>query len=370
MRIGVLNMGSATAKAAVAEVPDDDGPVDVIERLTAEFDGDRDAVIRETLQELSPAGEELDGFAHRVVHGGTRFTAPTRIDDDVISELEELAALAPGHNPAAVEGIRIVRETYPELADVAVFDTAFHASRHEASLRVPLPAEVVEEHGLRRFGFHGIAHEALVESLARETGRMTERVHAITLQLGAGCSACAVEAGRSVETSMGLTPAGGLMMSTRSGDVDPGVLVVLARGGLPPDRLEEVVNKCSGLLGVGGSGDMREVLERESGGDRDAELAVRLFVRRVVQRVGAYLTLLDGRGALVFGGGIGTNSPEIRRRVAEGLSAWNVRLDPERNEGGDPGRISAGGSRPVYAFRTDEARVIARKAAELLALAT
>lgn len=230
MRIGVLNMGSATAKAAVAEVPGDDGPVDVNERLTAELDGDRDAVVRETLQELSPAGEELDGFAHRVVHGGTRFTAPTRIDDDVISELEELAALAPGHNPAAVEGIRIARETYPELADVAVFDTAFH----------------------------GIAHEALVESLARETGRMPERVDAMTLQLGAGCSACAVEAGRSVETSMGLTPAGGLMMSTRSGDVDPGVLVVLARGGLPPDRLEEVVNECSGLLGVGGSSDMLE----------------------------------------------------------------------------------------------------------------
>lgn len=367
MRIGVLNVGSATAKVAVAEAGE--GETRVAERFTVEFRGGagRPDVIREALSRPGATGEDLDAFAHRVVHGGTRFTAPTRIDDDVISELEELAALAPEHNPAAVEGVRVAREAYPGLPDVAVFDTTFHAGRDEPSLRVPLPADVVVEHGLRRYGFHGIAHESLVESLVRETGRSSDRAHAVTLQLGAGCSACAVEEGRSVETSMGLTPAGGLMMSTRSGDVDPGVLVELGRGGRSPDRLEEILNERSGLLGVGGSGDMRVVLERASGGDRDAELAVRMFVRRIVQRVGAYWTLLDGRGALVFGGGIGTNSPEIRRRVAEGLSAWNVTLDPERNESGEPGRISTGWSRPVYVFRTDEARVIAREAAELLA---
>lgn len=368
MRIGVLNVGSATARVAVAEARE--AEVTVVDRFTAEFGGgaDRGDVMREALGCLGAPGEELDAFAHRVVHGGTRFSVPVRIDDEVEAALEELSHLAPEHNPAALEGIRTAREVYPGLPEVAVFDTAFHTGRDEASLRPPLPAEVVEEHGFCRFGFHGIAHASLVESVARATERAPRKVDAVTLQLGGGCSACAVEAGRSVETSMGFTPAGGLVMSTRSGDVDPGVLVALVRAGWSPDRIQELLNERSGLKGVGGSGDMRELLERESAGDPDAELAVRMFVRRIVERIGAYWTLLDGRGPLAFGGGIGANSPEIRRRVADGLGAWGVKLDPARNASGGPGRISAEGSRPVYAFRSDEARIIAREAAGLLAV--
>ena len=365
MRIGVLNVGSATAKAAVAEV-EDDGSVSVVDRRTAEFDGARGAVMRDTLRDLSAPGEELDGFAHRIVHGGRRFTGPCRIDAGVESVIEELADLAPAHNPAALEGIRAAREVYPDLPEIGVFDTTFHWGREPASRRYPLPDDVVEEGGYLRFGFHGIAHASLAESLARVRGTDPARVDAVTLQLGSGCSACAVRDGESVETSMGYTPDEGLMMATRSGDVGPGVVVELLREGRSADEVESLLNERSGLLGVGGSADMRELLEREERGDEAAALAVRMFVRRVVERVGAYWTLLEGRGALVFGGGIGTNSPEIRRRVAAGLGAWDVRLDPDRNGASEPGRISRDGSRPVYAFRTDEERLIAREAAELL----
>jgi len=365
VRIGVLNMGSATAKAAVVEVGDD-GSVDVMERLTADLDGDRGTVMRETLQALSSPGEELDGFAHRIVHGGRRFTSPCRIDAGVESVIEDLADLAPAHNPAALEGIRAAREVYPELPEVGVFDTTFHAGRDPASRLYPLPGDVAEEGGYLRYGFHGIAHASLVESLAADRGTEPGEIDAVTLQLGSGCSACAVRGGESVETSMGYTPDEGLMMATRSGDVGPGLVVELIREGRTADRVEELLNERSGLLGVGGSADMRELLEREERGDERAALAIRMFVRRVVERVGAYWTLLEGRGALVFGGGIGTNSPEIRRRVAAGLGAWDVRLDRDRNRANEPGRISEEGSRPVYAFRTDEARLIAREAAAVL----
>ena len=282
------------------------------------------------------------------------------------SVIEELTDLAPAHNPAALEGIRAARQVYPELPEVGVFDTTFHFGRDPESRLYALPDDVVEDGGYVRYGFHGIAHASLVESLAGARGTERERVDAVTLQLGSGCSACAVRGGESVETSMGYTPDEGLMMATRSGDVGPGVMVELFRDGRTADEVEALLNERSGLLGVGGSADMRELLEREERGDGRAALAIRMFVRRVVERVGAYWTLLEGRGALVFGGGIGTNSPEIRRRVAAGLGAWDVRLDRDRNRANEPGRVSEEGSRPVYAFRTDEARLIAREAASVL----
>jgi len=291
---------------------------------------------------------------------------PCRIDAGVESVIEELADLAPAHNPAALEGIRAAREVYPDLPEVGVFDTTFHAGRGPESYRYALPEDVTAEPGYRRYGFHGIAHASLVESLARARGSEPGRTDAVTLQLGSGCSACAVRNGESVETSMGFTPEEGLVMATRCGDVGPGVIVEMFREGRSADDVEALLNERSGLLGVGGSADMRVLLEREARGDEDAGLAVRMFVHRVVERVGSYWTLLEGRGALVFGGGIGTNSAEIRERVADGLRAWDVRLDPERNRAGEPGRISAEGSRPVYAFRTDEARLIAREAAGVL----
>jgi acetate kinase len=215
---------------------------------------------------------------------------------------------------------------------------------------------------LVRYGFHGIAHESLVRSLAEAERKPTTEVTAVTLQLGGGCSACAVAAGRSVETSMGFSPLEGLVMATRSGDVDPSVVLALIDGGRTPAEVRDLLSRRSGLVGLAGDADMRHVLAAEAAGQEPARVAVALFVRRVVMRVGAYLTLLGGRGSLVFGGGIGTHSAEVRRRVADGLAAWDVALDPERNlEPAVEGLIARPGTRPVYVFETDEERLVARE---------
>jgi acetate kinase len=243
---------------------------------------------------------------------------------------------------------------------VAVFDTAFHQQRPEPSRRYALPDDLSRQFELWRYGFHGTAHASLVDGVAALEGSTPSDVTAVVLQLGRGCSACAVERGVSIETSMGFTPLEGLMMGTRSGDVDPGLVLYLLRRGRTPNEVEELLERRSGLAGVGGSADMRELLAAEAGGDPRATLAVALFVRRIVMTAGAYLTLLDGNGAIVFGGGIGENAPEIRARVATGLAAWDVHLDPARNAAGAPGRVSADGARPTYVIRTDEELVIAR----------
>ena len=318
------------------------------------------------LDGLGIADGDIDTVGHRVVHGGRRFVEPVQIDAAVEQAIDALAGLAPLHNPLALEGIRIARERFPGRPMVAVFDTAFHSNRPSESLRYPLPWDVCESLELFRYGFHGIAHASLAESLAAEEGVHVGEVTAVTLQLGAGCSACAVEQGRSIETSMGFSPLGGLPMATRSGDLDPGVVLGLLRQGYGVEELEDMLTRASGLHGMTGASDMREVLRAEAEGDERAAVAVALFVRRVVALVGAYFTLLRGHGALVFGGGIGTHSAEIRARVAAGLCAWNVDLDRDRNASGAPGSISRDGTRPVYGFETDEERPIARSAFALL----
>jgi acetate kinase len=230
-----------------------------------------------------------------------------------------------------------------------------------------LPVDLAESFGVFRYGFHGIAHTSLVESLAALEGLSIREVNAVTLQLGAGCSACAVAAGRSIETSMGYSPLEGLMMATRSGDVDPAVVLELLDRGRSAAEVRELLTGRSGLAGLAGDADLRRVLAAEAAGEERARLAVALFVRRIVSTVGSYLTLLGGQGSLVFGGGIGTHSAEIRERVVAGLGAWNLALDRGRNEAHRRGRISAPGSRPIYVFDTDEERVIARNVHDLLA---
>lgn len=371
MRIAVLNVGTGTVKAALVEATARRARVLASETATRRDGGGGDGA-DEGLEPafaaaLAPlAGERVDAVAHRVVHGGVEFREPVIVDAAVEQALEKLVPLAPLHNPPALAGLRLARRRFPDRTEVAVFDTAFHADRPRASRLYALPWDLAQAQTLYRFGFHGIAHASLVEGLAREDGRSPREVDAVTLQLGAGCSACAVVDGRSVETSMGFTPLEGLPMATRSGDVDAGVVLHLLRRGRSVDEVERLLNRDSGLRGLAGSDDLREVLEAEARGEERAAVAVELFVRRIVATVGAYWTLIGGRGSLVFGGGIGTNSAEIRRRVAEGLGAWNVALDPERNASGAPGRISAPGSRPVWALRTEEEPLIARAAAALL----
>ena len=365
MRVAVLNAGSATVKGAVVQV-DASGPTAHARISRASIpESDPKQTFGDLLEELLATGA-VDAVGHRIVHGGREFRSTVRLEPSMEPLLEALGHLAPLHNPVALAGIRAARERLPGCPQVGVFDTAFHADRRPESFRYPLPWDLCEELGLVRYGFHGIAHTALSGALAEARAMDASDVTAVTLQLGAGCSGCAIDRGRSVETSMGFSPLGGLPMATRCGDLDPGVVLELLRRGRSVEELEDLLTHGSGLYGLSGTADMREVLRAEAQGDERAGVAVALFVRSIVGLTGAYLTLLRGEGAIVFGGGIGAGSSEIRERVARGLSAWDVALDPERNTAMQWGRISQEGTRPVYVFETDEERLIAREAYALL----
>ena len=360
IRIAVVNTGSATLKLAQYDAGEDGLQERSSDTHEWQSPGEREDAIERALRGL---GGPPDIIGHRVVHGGARFIDPVRIDTSVEQALEELVPLAPLHNGPALDAIRVARRVFPDTPSVAAFDTAFHARRPEVSMRYALPREWHERFGFRRYGFHGIAHASLLQSYAEAASQPQDEVSAVTLQLGAGCSACAIKDGRSIETSMGYTPLEGLVMATRSGDIDPAIVLKLAREGYTPDEIDEQLNRHSGLAGLAGSSDMREVLEGAGRGDAGASLALELFAYRLVLTIGAYLTLLEGKAAIVFGGGIGEHAPEVRSRVAERLSAWNVALDPDRNTAGGPGRISTGESRPVYVFETREEPMIARELA-------
>ncbi len=368
MRIAVVNAGSATVKAALAEVSAA-GVARVRARGFAEVGAGADyaAGTREALVAVGATPGSVDGVGHRVVHGGAGRVDPVTIDEEVVREIEARSALAPLHNPPALAALRAARVQLPDVPHFAAFDTAFHARRTPESMQYALPPDVSAPLGLLRYGFHGIAHASLVESLAEAEGVSPEAVDAVTLQLGAGCSACAVARGVSIETSMGFTPQSGLVMATRAGDVDPGAVLALVRSGRSAAEVDALLAQRSGLLGLAGSADMRVVLAAEGRGEPGARLALALFVRRIVATAGAYFTLLGGRGALVFGGGIGANAPEVRHRVCAGLGAWGVALDEDANSRNTPGRISRPGTRSVYALATDEERWIARAVARLLA---
>jgi acetate kinase len=371
MRIAVLNAGSASAKAALVEV--DSRGTKLLGRGSREVPqgADHAAAFRAALDAAGAAAPGVDAVGHRVVHGGRAFSAPAPIDAEMEHAIEELSRLAQQHNPAALQGIRTARELFPDRPEVAVFDTAFHSRRPPESLRYALPWDLADSLGLFRYGFHGIAHASLVASVAQAQGGALESVTAVTLQLGAGCSACAVAGGESVETSMGFSPLEGLPMATRVGDVDPSVVLELLERGRTLAEVRELLTRRSGLAGLAGEADLRRVLAAEAAGSERARVALALFVRRIVTTVGAYLTLLGGRGAVVFGGGIGTHSAEIRRRVADGLAAWNVTLEEARNaQPNARGLISAPGTRPVYVFETDEERHIARSVYDLLTRAS
>ena len=367
MRIAVLNMGTASVKTALVDI--DSGGVDVLARHRIEIGArDPDDAAHEALDRLGMGPHDIDAASHRIVHGGTRYTAPIVLDAVLENALRTTAPLAHLLNAAPLGGVSVARRFYPSVPHVAVFDTAFHACRPLESLYYALPRELTDALALYRYGFQGIAHEALVESLARASGEAREGISALTLQLGAVCSACAIQNGRSVETSNGFSPLEGLVTTTGCGSLGPGVLIHLCSKGYTHEWIEERLTRRAGLLGLAGCKSVPELLEREAGGEERAALSLRIFIRRIVLTAGSFLTVLGGRGAVVFGGGIGAGSTEIRRRVAEGLAAWDVRLDRARNEAGPEGLISADGSRPVYVFETDEERAIARSAARILEL--
>jgi acetate kinase len=361
-RIAVLNAGTATLKVAVLRV--DRGKVTPEDR--AEYEWTETTGSGMVAAALARVGRPIDAVGHRVVHGGTTFRDTARIDRAVENAIERSMPLAPLHNARALELIRAASTAFPDIPAFALFDTAFHAHRSPESMSYALPDELVDRLDLRRFGFHGIAHASLVDALAETLKQPAGEITGVTLQLGSGCSACAVRNGRSIETTMGYTPLSGLVMPTRSGDIDPAIPLQLALAGYELDEIERQLTRCSGLLGLSGSSDVREVLAAEARGDERAGLALAVFVRRIVMTVGAYLTLLEGQGVLAFGGGIGTHSVEIRRRIAAGLAAWGIEIDSQRNATNTLGRISKQGSRDVFLLHTNEERIIAREVARLL----
>lgn len=309
---------------------------------------------------------DIEAVGHRVVHGGEEFTKSTLVTDDVRRHLEALIDLAPLHNPHNLRGIDAARAILgPGVPQVAVFDTAFHTTLPETAFVYAIPYQLYRRYRVRRYGFHGTSHRYIAYRYRELTGRRREATRIVTLHLGNGASACANLGGKSVDTSMGFTPLEGLVMGTRSGDVDPAVLEFVAtKEGLSLRDVEMMLNKQSGLLGVSGlTSDMRELLAEEAeNGDRRARLAIDIFCYRVRKYIGAYLAAMNGADAIVFAGGIGERSPAIRARICAGLDWLGIRVDDAKNRAlnGD-GRIDADGSRvEVWVIPTDEELLIAR----------
>ena len=309
----------------------------------------------------------VEAVGHRVVHGGPRFREPTVLDDAVIAAIHELEALAPLHNRPSLTGIRACRATFGDrLPMVAVFDTAFHATLPERAWRYAISRELADRHGIRRYGFHGISYRGVLARYCALTGRPESSATLVALHLGSGCSAVAIANGRSIDTSMGLTPLAGLVMGTRSGDLDPTIVGHLMRAeGVAVAEVDRWLNEKSGLLGLSArSADLRELLAHESDDER-AAIAVDVFCYRIRKYVGAYLAALGGAQALVFTGAIGERSAETRSRVCQGLESFGLRLDPQANtaQQGER-RISASGSRlEAFVIPTDEETQIARDTA-------
>ncbi len=300
---------------------------------------------------------------HRMVHGGTRFQAPIPIDDALEAELEALAPLAPLHNPANLAALRAARRQLPAAVHVAVFDTAFHATLPARAYLYGLPLAYAEERGLRRYGFHGTSHDYVTRKAAAMLGRSREELKLVSLHLGNGASATAVDGGRSIDTSMGFTPLEGLLMGTRSGDIDPGLLIHLLRSGLSVAGLDELLNRGSGLLGMSGvSNDMRDVRTAAAAGNRGAAAALEVFAYRLRKVIGAYAAAMGGLDAVVFTGGIGENDPAARSEAASGLGFLGIDLDEEANRAGSS-VISRPDSRvKVLVVRTDEEALIYQQA--------
>ena len=357
MPVLVANAGSSSLKVSLLD-PDDS------ELWQRELDAPRAVVdpeaVADALSDL-PARPKVVG--HRVVHGGERFRDAVRIDPDVLSALGELSALAPLHQPKSLAAVEAVSKALPEVPAVACFDTAFHATLPPPAARYALPRQWYERYGVRRYGFHGLSHGYAARracELAPEPRRL------VTCHLGAGASLCAVLDGRSVDTTMGFTPLEGLAMATRSGSVDPGLLLWLQQHeGLSVDEMADALEHESGLVGLAGTADMREVLARD---DPDARLALAVYIHRLRAAIGAMAAALEGLDALVFTGGVGERSAPVRQMACEGLSHLGVAIDAGRNERVDgDGDVRASGSAvAVLVVRAREDLEIARQARALL----
>jgi len=402
MNVLVLNCGSSTVKFQIIET--EQGAIEsdtdrrlargVIERIggqaliTFQADGhskerhaeplrDHRAAIDRILRWIVSRASKIDHISslgdihavgHRVVHGGERFRKSVQIDAEVVEGIEDCIELAPLHNPANLKGIRAATELLGDgVPQVAVFDTSFHSTMPSTSYLYAIPYQLYRRHKIRRYGFHGTSHRYIVYRYRRLKGLEADQVHIVSLHLGNGCSACAIKAGQSYNTTMGFTPLEGLVMGTRAGDIDPSLVEYLTiKEGMSVSEIDTLLNKQSGLLGVSGlTGDMRELLEEEAEHqDRRARLAIEIFCGRVRRYVGGYIAELGGADAIVFAGGIGENAPEVRTRICRGLEALGIMLDEERNRaatGGSETQITTDASRvQAYVIPTNEELLIAR----------
>ena len=335
---------------------------------------DHAAALQAMLEMLQLVGRGEEGallaVGHRVVHGGERFTEPVVVDDEALEAIASLEALAPLHNPPGVLGLRLLRELLPDVPHVAVFDTAFHASMPAVATTYALASDVSRQHGIRRYGFHGTSFRYVARAAAGLLGLAAEDVNLVIAHIGNGASVCAVQRGRSIDTSMGMTPLEGLVMGTRSGDVDAGVLLQLLRsGGCSPDELDVLLNKRSGLKGLTGASDVREVRSLADDGDSAAVLALDVYAYRLRKYLGAYLAVLPEPHAIVFTGGVGENDARLRTEVCGAMGHLGVRLDEQRNAAvaGRAQFIDDGTSAlRLLVVPTDEEAEIAVQTAELL----
>lgn len=397
MNVLALNSGSSSLKfAVIAADPPTDNKVrgselfrGVIEPIGAEatlsfknaphskqpmpVSGYADAA-KKVIGKLRDKGfdpKSLDAVAVRVVHGGPDHSGPARVDEDLIAAIEKLEDLAPLHNQSSIAIIQAVRESPGgDLPLVAVFDSAFHHTIPEQARLYALPLELAQRHGIRRFGFHGTSHQYLMLRYAEMTGTPVEETNIITLHMGGGASATAILGGKSVDTSMGFTPIEGLIMGTRCGDIDAGIISYLARKEqVSIETVEDWLNKKSGLLGISGRSQDTRVLAQHEDTDRRSKLALDMFGYRARKYVGAYLAAMGGAAAIVFGGGIGENSPGVRARICEGLDWLGLNLDPERNATtlDREGRLTTDSSRlHAYVIPTDEELMMAHEALRCL----
>ncbi|MEU6364154.1 acetate kinase [Streptomyces sp. NPDC046931] len=387
-RVLVLNSGSSSVKYQLLDMRDRSRlAAGLVERIgeqtsrlkhtalttgeTREHHGpiaDHQSALKAVAEELDRDGlgldsPELAAIGHRVVHGGMFFTEPTVIDDAVLTEIERLIPVAPLHNPANLTGIRTAMALRPDLPQVAVFDTAFHTTMPESAARYAIDPKIADRHRIRRYGFHGTSHAYVSRATAGLLGKAPKEVNVIVLHLGNGASASAVRGGRCVETSMGLTPLEGLVMGTRSGDLDPAVIFHLERvGGMSMDEIDTLLNKRSGLFGLCGDNDMREIQRRIDEGDQEARLAFDIYIHRLRKYIGAYYAVLGRVDAVAFTAGVGENAAAVRAAAVAGLEELGLAVDDGLNavRGDAPRLISPASARVAVAVvPTDEELEIA-----------
>jgi acetate kinase len=367
----VLNSGSSSIKYAVIDTGSGDQAVDgIVERIGDGEVPDHSAAMQVVFDELADHIEGLAAVGHRVVHGGPDLYQPTMIDDQLITKLEELAPLAPLHNPPAVLGIQVARKALPDLPHIAVFDTAFFHDLPPAAATYAIDREIAERWRIRRYGFHGTSHQYVSEQAAAFLDVPLAKLSQIVLHLGNGASASAIVGGRPVDTSMGLTPLEGLVMGTRSGDIDPGVITYLWRTAkMSVEDIESMLNRNAGVRGLGGEIDFRVLHQRIESGDQTAQLAYDVYIHRLRKYIGAYLALLGTADVITFTAGVGENDAAVRRDALSGMAALGIELDERLNA--SPARaarrISAdSSSTTVLVVPTDEELAIARACIQVI----